>query len=89
MVCEELYENRPTRIYEYEFMADLYRFELTDFGVILGMDWLAKYHAQIDCPRQKITLKGPNREKVVHKGKEPRLGVKLISVMKARKRLGK
>jgi len=41
--CEELYEGCPLRIYECELLADLYKFELTDFGVILGMDWLAKY----------------------------------------------
>jgi len=38
VISEELYEGCPIIIYEYEFMADLYRFELTDFGVILGMD---------------------------------------------------
>jgi len=49
--CEELYEGCPIKIYECEFPVDLYKFELTDFGVILGMDWLAKYQAQIDCPK--------------------------------------
>jgi len=36
--CEELYEEFPIRMYTHEFLADLYRFELTDFGVILGMN---------------------------------------------------
>ena len=40
---EELYEDYLIRIYEHEFLADLYRFKLIDFGIILGMDWLAKY----------------------------------------------
>ena len=53
------------------------------------MDWLAKYQAQIDCPKRKITLKGPNGEKVVHRCQSPRIGVKLVSVMKARKLLSK
>jgi len=47
--CEELYEDCPIRMHGHEFLADLYRFELTDFGIILGMDWLAKYQTQIDC----------------------------------------
>ena len=38
MTCDELYEGCPIRMYECEFLAGLYRFELTDFGVILGMD---------------------------------------------------
>ena len=43
--CEELYEGYPVKMYECEFPANLYKFELTDFGIILGMDWLAKYQA--------------------------------------------
>jgi len=50
VTCEELYEGFPVKMYECEFLADLYKFELTDFGVILGMDWLARYQAQIDFP---------------------------------------
>jgi len=69
--CEELYEGFPLRMYECEFLADLYKFELTNFGVILGMDWLAKYHAQIACSKQKVSLKGPNGEKIVHRGRVP------------------
>jgi len=33
------------KMYECEFPADQYKFKLIDFGVILGMDWLAKYQA--------------------------------------------
>ena len=36
VTCEVLYKGCPIRMYEYEFLADLYRFELIDFGVILG-----------------------------------------------------
>ena len=47
--CEEPYEDCFIQMYEHEFLTDLYKFELTNFDVILGMDWLAKYQAQIDC----------------------------------------
>ena len=43
--CEELYEGHPVKIYDYEFPANLYKFELTDFGIILGMEWLSRYQA--------------------------------------------
>ena len=62
VMCEELYEGCPIRIYECEFLIDLYRFELTDFGAILGMDWLAKHQGEINCPIRKITIKEPNGE---------------------------
>jgi len=48
---EELYEDCPIRMYEHEFLANLYRFEIIDFRAILGMDWLVKHQVQIDCPR--------------------------------------
>ena len=41
--CEELYEDYSVDMYECKFPANLYKFELTDFGIILEMDWLAKY----------------------------------------------
>jgi len=58
-------------MYECEFPADLYKLELTDFGIILGMDWLVRYRAQIDCPKRKITLKGSNGKKVVYRDRGP------------------
>jgi len=36
--CNELYKDCPIQMYEHEFLADIYKFELTNFGVILGMD---------------------------------------------------
>jgi len=50
-MCEELYEDCPIRMYGHGFLADLYRFKLTEYGAILRMDWLAKHQAQIDCPK--------------------------------------
>ena len=36
--CEELHKDCPIQIYEHEFLADLDKFELTNFGIILGKD---------------------------------------------------
>ena len=35
--CDELYEDCLIQMYEHVFLADLYKFKLTDFGVILGL----------------------------------------------------
>jgi len=35
---DKLYEDCSIQTYEHEFLADLGKFELIDFGVILGMD---------------------------------------------------
>ncbi|XP_021763679.1 uncharacterized protein LOC110728328 [Chenopodium quinoa] len=47
--CSRLFLSVPISISEVEFLADLIEFDLNDFDVILGMDWLGKYKAKIDC----------------------------------------
>jgi hypothetical protein len=34
--------------------TNLVVFEMSGFDIILGMDWLSKYHASIDCFRKEI-----------------------------------
>ena len=36
---------------------ELFFFNLKDFGIIMRMDWLATYHALVDCFNKKVTLK--------------------------------
>ncbi|XP_063945890.1 uncharacterized protein LOC135151389 [Daucus carota subsp. sativus] len=43
--------------------ADLIPFKLGEFDVILGMDWLSKHSAQIDCKNKKVILKAPDDKK--------------------------
>ncbi|KAL8103666.1 hypothetical protein AgCh_028023 [Apium graveolens] len=39
------------------FFADLVPFKLGEFDIILGMDWLSNYEAQIEYKRKKVKLK--------------------------------
>ena len=39
-----------------EMTIDLVLLGLQDFDVILGMDWLASYHASIDCFGKRVTF---------------------------------
>ena len=39
-----------------EMTVDLVLLDLQDFDVILGMDWLAPYHASIDCFGKRVTF---------------------------------
>ncbi|XP_059635725.1 zinc finger BED domain-containing protein RICESLEEPER 2-like [Cornus florida] len=41
------------------FMFDLFLLEMTGFDVIHGMDWLASFHATIDCFRGRVTVCTP------------------------------
>ena len=50
------------------FPVDLLPFELGEFDVILGMDWLARNDAKIDCKNKKVYLQSSKRNQVVFRG---------------------
>ena len=39
-----------------EYFVNLILLYLKDFNIILGMDWLAAYHALVDCFNKKVTF---------------------------------
>jgi hypothetical protein len=77
MVCTPLGENihiddiyRGVKLYigGLELRVDLMSLELYDFDVILGMDWLSKHKAQVDCFTKTVTIQGIGDKRVVFKG---------------------
>ena len=44
-------------VQEYELPVDLLPLEMYDSDVILGMKWLSKYNAVIDCCSKMVTFK--------------------------------
>ncbi|XP_048501366.1 uncharacterized protein LOC109134905 [Beta vulgaris subsp. vulgaris] len=62
-----------------ELPTDLILFDLKDFDIILGMDWLAKYKAKIECHNKKISLRGPKGNRISYKGIIFQHDVKIIS----------
>lgn len=49
-----------------EFRADFVVLDLADFEVILGMDWLSKYRARLDCGIPRISFLNQEGKKVVY-----------------------
>ena len=46
----------PVLVGETFLPADLFVLPMTEFDVILGMDWLAEYHAVLDCFARTVTF---------------------------------
>ncbi|XP_052179889.1 uncharacterized protein LOC127793145 [Diospyros lotus] len=71
------YKDRKIRIEEVEFLVDLILLEFQDFDVILGMDFLTKYNATLDCKAKTVCLRGGDLnvkfqgKKRAKKGTEP------------------
>ena len=42
-----------------EFLEDLILLDIHDFDVILGMDWLSRHHATVDCYRKEVRFYRP------------------------------
>ncbi|CAL8998410.1 unnamed protein product, partial [Prunus brigantina] len=63
--------------------ADLIPLEMVDLDVILGMDWLAKHHASVDCFRKEVVIRSPGRPEVTFCGERRVLPSCLISAMTA------
>ncbi|GKB17032.1 putative reverse transcriptase domain-containing protein [Tanacetum coccineum] len=63
---------------DHPFNINLMPVELGSFDVLVGMDWLAKYHAVIDCAEKIVRIPWGNETLIVHgdgssRGNETRL----------------
>ncbi|KAL5546500.1 hypothetical protein UlMin_006187 [Ulmus minor] len=70
---------------EKELYVDLIVLDMYDYDVILGMDFLAKYNATIECRLRKVTFRPSEEEKFSFIGERHRKLKTVISAMKARK----
>ena len=67
MHCSSRLVDVPIRIEGMDFPADLVCFPLSDFDVILGMDWLKCYKANLDCNDEKVHLRAPDGSQVSYR----------------------
>ncbi|RVW15572.1 Retrovirus-related Pol polyprotein from transposon 17.6 [Vitis vinifera] len=66
-----------------EMTVDLVLLDLQDFDVILGMDWLASYHASVDCFGKRVTFSIPGQPDFSFEGKHVDKPLHVISVLRA------
>ncbi|XP_056695154.1 uncharacterized protein [Spinacia oleracea] len=85
IACHNEFKDVPVNILGTELLADLKEFPMSEFGVILGVDWLSKYHATIHCSDQKVTLRSPKGNQISYSGIVVKRGVKVVSALKMRK----
>ncbi|XP_074323563.1 uncharacterized protein LOC141660476 [Apium graveolens] len=67
------------------FVVDLIPFKLGEFDVILGMDWLTRYNAQIICMLKRVSLKSMDNKKVIFRGQKQTR--KFLTMLQARRML--
>nr|CAD1824736.1 unnamed protein product [Ananas comosus var. bracteatus] len=76
----------PVQISDWIMPADLLVLSrMKGFDIILGMDWLSKYYATIDCESRVITFREPDQEEVVYRACKSSLFAMTVSTSRARK----
>ena len=72
-----------------EFPADLVALDMRDFDVVLGMDWLSRHRATLDCYKKEVKLYRPRKMEVKFRGLRRELSSCMISAMAAQRMLCK
>ena len=88
-LVESVYMDSRVIIGGREFLADLILLDIHDFDVILGMDWLSRHHAIVDCYRKEVRFCRPGETEVVFYGLWKILPNSIMTTMKASKMLRK
>ncbi|XP_031124279.1 uncharacterized protein LOC116026991 [Ipomoea triloba] len=85
VACKDRYDNISIEIAGFNCSGNLIRFELEGIDVVLGMDWLDMYKAQIVCNERNVVLRGPNGKRISYRGIEKQPEPKLMTMQKLRK----
>ena len=80
-----IYRNCPIVIQTREFLTDLITLPFGEFDLILGMDWLSKHRAIVDCGQKTVVLRCSDQTEVIVQGIGPSVMSNVISTMQARK----
>ncbi|KAL5572587.1 hypothetical protein UlMin_022184 [Ulmus minor] len=75
----------PVVVSEREMSVDLVVLDMIDYDVILGMDFLSKYGATIDCKAKVVSFQPPGEEQFTFSGDKNSKQKMFVSAMKARK----
>ena len=83
VVVQTVYRDCALQINMEELLADLIVFPLLKLDVILGMDWLTRHRAIVNCYTKEVIFELPGQTKVVFCGKRQAVPSCLVSAMTA------
>ena len=89
MISERIVPCSRLVIQNKEFPADLIVLGIHDFDIVLGMDWLSKHRATLDCYKKEVRLVRPEEPGVIFRGIRREITPSLINAMTASKMLWK
>ena len=89
MISERIVPGSKLVIQNKDFPIDLIVLGIHDFDIVLGMDWLSKHRATLDCYKKEVRLVHPEEPSVIFRGIRREIAPSLINAMTASKMLRK
>ena len=89
MISERIVPGSRLVIQNKDFPANLIVLGIHDFDIVLGMDWLSKHRATLDCYKKEVRLVRPEEPGVIFRGIRREIASSLINAMTASKMLRK
>ena len=87
LIADRVYMGCRVIIEGHEFRANLVLLYIQDFNVILGMDWLFRHHATMDCLRKEVMFCRSGKPEITFCGLRKILSSSMMSVMMVGKML--
>ncbi|XP_016700073.1 uncharacterized protein [Gossypium hirsutum] len=82
---DKFFRDVPLEIQGVIVLADLMELPFGEFDLILGMDWLVKHHAKLDCAPKRLVLKSIRDEELAMIGERRDFLSIVISALRAEK----
>ena len=89
MISERIVLGSILVIQNKDFPADLIVLGIHDFDIILGMDWLSRHRATLDCYKKEVRLVRLEEPSVIFRGIRREIAPSLINAMTSSKMLRK
>ncbi|KAL5554853.1 hypothetical protein UlMin_037089 [Ulmus minor] len=70
MLSNKWLRDMPIIVDDRELNVNLVVLEMHDYDVILGMDWLSKYNAKIDCHKKRVSFELTKGQKFAFQGEK-------------------
>ena len=89
MISEMIVQGSRLVIQNKDFPADLIVLGIYDFDIVLGMDWLSRHKATLDCYKKEVRLVRLEELGVIFREIRREIALSLINAMTASKMLRK
>ena len=83
MISERIVPGSRLVIQNKNFPPDLIVLSIHDFDIVLGMDWLSKHRATLDCYKKEVRLVRLEEPGGIFRGIRREIAFSLINVMTA------